>query len=65
MDSTDPDLSRFATRGGKLILKEQMSDHALSPFAGVAYYKSVLETRSGSSSIPPPAKSRLLHREAK
>jgi len=42
MDSTDPDLSRFAARGGKLILKENMSDFAQSPFAGVAYYKSVV-----------------------
>jgi Tannase and feruloyl esterase len=31
MDSTDPDLSRYAGRGGKLILKENMSDHAISP----------------------------------
>ena len=42
MDSTDPDLARFAARGGKLILKENMSDFAQSPFAGVAYYKSVV-----------------------
>jgi Tannase and feruloyl esterase len=42
MDSTDPDLSRFGARGGKLILKENMSDHAQSPFAGVAYYDSVV-----------------------
>jgi feruloyl esterase len=42
MDSTDPDLSRFAARGAKLILKENMSDHAQSPFAGVDYYKSVV-----------------------
>jgi feruloyl esterase len=42
MDSTDPDLSRFAARGGKLILKENMADHAISPFNGIAYYKSVV-----------------------
>jgi feruloyl esterase len=42
MDSTDPDLSRFAVRGGKLILKENMSDFAQSPFAGIEYYKSVV-----------------------
>jgi hypothetical protein len=42
MDSTDPDLSRFAARGGRLILKENMSDHAISPFNGVAYYMSVV-----------------------
>jgi feruloyl esterase len=42
MDSTDPDLSRYAARGGKLILKENMSDHAISPFNGINYYKSVV-----------------------
>jgi feruloyl esterase len=42
MDSTDPDLSRFAARGGKLILKENMSDFAQSPFAGAEYYKGVV-----------------------
>jgi len=42
MDSTDPDLSRFAARGGRLILKENMSDFAQSPFAGIEYYKSVV-----------------------
>jgi hypothetical protein len=50
MDSTDPDLSRFAARGGKLILKEHMSDHALSPFAGVVYYKSVVD-KLGQASV--------------
>jgi hypothetical protein len=42
MDSTDPDLNRFCARGGKLILKENMSDYAQSPFAGVEYYKRVV-----------------------
>ncbi len=42
MDSTDPDLSRFAARGGRLILKENMSDFAQSPFAGVEYYRTVV-----------------------
>jgi hypothetical protein len=49
MDSTDPDLSRFATRGGKLILKENMSDHAISPFNGIAYYKSVVDSLGQTS----------------
>ena len=43
MDSTDPDLSRFAARGGKLILKENMADHAISPFNAIAYYMSVVQ----------------------
>ena len=50
MDSTDPDLSRFAARGGKLILKENMSDHGISPFNGVAYYKSVVD-KLGQASV--------------
>jgi feruloyl esterase len=50
MDSTDPDLSRFAARGGKLILKENMSDHGISPFNGVAYYKSVVD-KLGQTSV--------------
>jgi hypothetical protein len=50
MDSTDPDLSRFAARGGKLILKENMSDFAQSPFAGVEYYKSVV-AKLGQSAV--------------
>jgi feruloyl esterase len=42
MDSTDPDLSAFQARGGKLILKENTADYAQSPFAGIEYYKSVV-----------------------
>jgi len=42
MDSTNPDLSAFLARGGKLIMKENMADYAQSPFAGIAYYKSVV-----------------------
>lgn len=42
LDSTDPDLSAFAARGGKLILKENMADYAQSPYAGIAYYDSVV-----------------------
>jgi feruloyl esterase len=50
MDSTDPDLSRFAARSGKLILKENMADHAISPFNGVAYYKNVVD-KLGQASV--------------
>jgi feruloyl esterase len=42
MDSTNPDLSAFAARGGKLIVSEHMADYAQSPFAGVQYYESVV-----------------------
>ena len=50
MDSTDPDLSRFAAHGGKLILKENMSDFAQSPFAGAEYYRSVV-AKLGQSTV--------------
>jgi Tannase and feruloyl esterase len=49
MDSTDPDLSSLASRGGRLILKENMSDFA-HPFAGVDYYKRVV-AKIGQSDI--------------
>ena len=42
MDATNPDLSPFLARGGKLIMKENMADYAQSPFAGINYYKSVV-----------------------
>jgi Tannase and feruloyl esterase len=41
MDSTQPDLSAFHARGGKLIVLEHMSDYAQSPFAGIQYVESV------------------------
>ena len=43
MDSTDPDLSAFAWRGGKLVVSEHMADYAQSPYAGIEYWKSVVE----------------------
>jgi feruloyl esterase len=52
MDSTDPDLSRYAGRGGKLILKENMADHAISPFNAIEYYKRVVE-KLGQASVDP------------
>ena len=42
MDSTNPDLSAFHGRGGKLIILENMSDFAQSPYAGIAYVGSVV-----------------------
>jgi feruloyl esterase len=41
MDSTDPDLSRFRARGGRLIMLEHMSDYAQSPYAGIRYFENV------------------------
>jgi hypothetical protein len=41
LDSTDPDLSRFAARGGKLILYHGWNDAAISPWNSIDYYESV------------------------
>ncbi len=44
MDSTDPDLSAFHARGGKLIVMEHMADYAQSPLAGLEYTERVRQT---------------------
>jgi len=44
LDSTNPDLSQFATRGGKLILYHGWNDPAISPWNTIAYYKDVQQT---------------------
>lgn len=50
MDSTNPDLSAFLARGGKLILKENLADFAQSPNAGIEYYRSVV-AKMGQTSV--------------
>ena len=61
MDSTDPDLSRFRARGGRLIMLEHMADYAQSPYAGIRYFESVERSsarrrpRSSRGSTPRPA----------
>jgi hypothetical protein len=44
LDATSPDLSRFAARGGKLILYHGWNDQAISPWNTIAYYKQVRQT---------------------
>jgi len=44
VDSTDPDLRAFQASGGKLIIQEHMGDYAQSPYAGIQYYNSVVDT---------------------
>lgn len=44
MDATNPDLSRFYARGGKLILRENLADTAQSPRTGLNYWDSVVST---------------------
>ena len=41
LNATDPDLSRFRARGGKLILYHGWSDAAIAPQNTIDYYKSV------------------------
>ena len=50
MDATDPDLSAFQARGGKLIVLEHMADYAQSPYAGIEYTKSV-SLRLGQAAV--------------
>lgn len=50
MDSTNPDLSAFHARGGKLIVMENLADYAQSPYAGIGYYESVL-ARLGADKV--------------
>jgi hypothetical protein len=42
IDSSDPDLSAFFARGGKLILRENTGDLAQSPLAGIDYFNAVV-----------------------
>lgn len=44
MDATNPDLSAFRARGGKLIVLEYLSDYAQSPYAGIQYAEAVKRT---------------------
>src|SRR5262249_25259946 len=50
VDSTNPDLSAFQQRGGKLIISEHGGDYARSPNATLAYYDSVV-ARLGQSNV--------------
>ena len=50
MDATNPDLSAFRKRGGKLIIVEHMADYAQSPYAGIAYFLSV-EKKMGAAAV--------------
>ena len=43
LDSTDPDLTRFARRGGKLIIAIGTNDTLASPGAQLDYYQSVID----------------------
>ncbi len=50
MDATNPDLSAFFARGGKLILREDLSDTAQSPFTGLNYWDATV-ARLGRTTV--------------
>jgi feruloyl esterase len=43
LNANDPDLSRFRTRGGKLILYHGWNDAAIAPTATITYYQRVVK----------------------
>jgi len=50
LDATNPDLSRFKARGGKIVSYFGWADPALNPMMGVNYYESVLRQMGPSTS---------------
>ncbi len=50
MDATDPNLSAFQARGGKLLMLENMADYAQSPYTGIRYFESV-QQRMGADKV--------------
>lgn len=49
LNATDPDLSAFRDRGGKLLIYTGWADMALSPYGTIAYYESVVEHDPGAA----------------
>lgn len=52
INSTDPDLSAFRARGGKLLLWHGWTDTTLEPRSTVNYYNSVVAVTGGDVSLP-------------
>ncbi|KQX30091.1 hypothetical protein ASD05_08290 [Variovorax sp. Root434] len=50
IDATDPDLSAFFARGGKLIVRENAADRAQSPLMGIQYH-GALVARMGAPAV--------------
>src|SRR5262249_15525462 len=48
LNATDPDLSKFRARGGKLIIYHGWSDPGITPLSTVQYFKSV-QAKMGAS----------------
>jgi feruloyl esterase len=49
LDATNPDLSRFKARGGKIVSYFGWADPALNPMMGVGYYEGVMRTMGPST----------------
>jgi tannase/feruloyl esterase len=49
LDATNPDLSRFKTRGGRMITYFGWADPALNPLMGVRYYQAVTKEMGPST----------------
>lgn len=49
-DASDPDLSKFKARGGKLIMYSGWADENMSPYATVHYYEQVVAKMGGLAS---------------
>jgi feruloyl esterase len=43
LDATNPDLSAFKTRGGKIVMYFGWADTALTPYMGIGYYEQVMQ----------------------
>jgi hypothetical protein len=48
-DSTNPDLSKFNARGGKLIVYQGWADAIVTPFRTVEYYEAVTKAAGGAT----------------
>jgi hypothetical protein len=44
IDATNPDLSNFKQRGGKLIMRSNLADYWVSPFESMNYYEAVTKS---------------------
>jgi feruloyl esterase len=49
LDATDPDLSRFRARGGKILSYFGWADPSLNPLMGISYYERVVEHMGSST----------------
>ena len=47
-DATEPDLSRFAARGGKLIITHGLADQLIPPQSTIEYYERVQRQMGGA-----------------